>query len=226
MDSKELFKAAFEGDLETVRAAIESGTDPNVVAGNGMSLLLCTIWQNGNPHVVEFLLENGADGTYRQPSNGWNGLVYAAVNGHAEVLRILLDRGFAYDAEAGDWKGLMFAVTYRNAQTAEMLLRAGADPDIRDDDGRTPLMRAAGNSDVAAVEMLLRYHPNINAQDTQGMTALMYAARKAKVENVRQLLDAGADRTIRNSAGESALDFAVEKKRTKMIPMLRITTDT
>lgn len=219
MEPKTLFMAAFEGDLETVKNAIENGTDVNITAKNGMSLLIFTIWQNGNPHVVEYLLDNGANPRYRQPSTQWNALVYAAVNGHAEVLKILLDRGLELDEEAGDWKGLMFAVTYRNHQTAEMLLKAGANINIRDEDKKTPLMRAAKNSDVKMVEMLLRYNPELDVQDKDGLTALMYAASKAKHENVEQLLNAGANPTMTNNNDSSALDIAKEKNRKKMVAL-------
>lgn len=220
MEYKELFKAAFDGDLTTVQNAIEEGTDVNLVASNGMNLLIFAIWQNGNPHVVEYLLEKGADPTYRQPSTLWNALVYAAVNGHAEVLQILLDRGQELDEEAGDWKALMYAVTYRNHRTAEMLLQAGANINVRDPEQRTPLMRAAKNSDVEMVRMLLQFNPELDAQDENGMTALIYAAGKAKHENVEQLLNAGADPTLKNSADETAHDLAIAKNRKKMIALL------
>lgn len=220
MEQKSLFKAAFDGDLETVQNAIENETDVNLVAGNGMNLLIFTIWQNGNPHVVQYLLENGADPVYRQPSTQWNALVYAAVNGHAEVLQILLDRGQELDEDAGDWKALMFAVTYRNHRTAEMLLRAGANINVRDPEQRTPLMRAAKNSDVEMVRMLLQFSPELDAQDKDGMTALIHAAGKAKHESVEQLLRAGANPSLQNNAGETALDLALAKNRKKMIALL------
>lgn len=220
MTPQELFKGAFDGDPEVVRRGIEQGHDVNLVAENGMSLLLLTIWEKGSPHIVEYLLDHGADPGYRQPSSGWNALTYAAVNGHAETLRLLFERGVTIDEPAGDWKGLMFAVSYRNHGTARMMLENGAGIDVRDEKGQTPLMRAVRSSDVEMVRMLLEYGPDVDAQDAEGRTALMYAAQRARTENLERLLAAGADPTLRDNNGRQAVDFAREKNRKKMIALL------
>lgn len=52
---------------------------------------------------------------------------------------------------------LFQAVESGNAPVVEQLLRDGADPDMRDSSGSTPLWRAAQNGHLAVVQLLLQY---------------------------------------------------------------------
>ena len=66
---------------------------------------------------------------------------------------------------------------------------------LRDQDGRTPLMHAvlAEDADPAIVKLLLKKGADIHATDSdQKWTALHFAARDQKEEIVRTLLEAGA----------------------------------
>jgi ankyrin repeat protein len=67
--------------------------------------------------------------------------------------------------------------------------------DLRDQDGRTPLMHAvlAEHADPAVVAALIDRGTNVNARDDgQEWTALHFAARDHNLAVVRQLLDASA----------------------------------
>lgn len=67
---------------------------------------------------------------------------------------------------------------------------------LRDQDGRTPLMHAvlAEDADPAVVAALIDRGADVNARDTgQEWTALHFAARDQNLALVRQLLEAGAE---------------------------------
>lgn len=71
-----------------------------------------------------------------------------------------------------------------------------AEANLRDEDGRTPLMHAvlADDADPAVVALLLDRGTDVNAADAgQRWTALHFAARDGNEQLVRLLLAAGAD---------------------------------
>lgn len=220
MTEQDFLRAAFDGDLHTLRAWAESGADVNVINRHGMSALMLAIW-NGRPReVVEYLVRVGVGLEIRQPSSDWRALTFAAVNGHRELLELLLASGDRVDPDGSDWKALAFAIQYRNSATAEILLAHGAAVDARDDEGRTPLLRAARNSDPVAVAMLLRHGADPTAADGDGNTALHFASEKANVDNVRALVESGAPPLAANAAGETPIDVARRKRRTKHLAIL------
>ena len=78
-------------------------------------------------------------------------------------------------------------------------LDAGADLEARDEDGRTPLMFAAGSNSPEVVQTLLDAGADLEARTESGQTPLMGAAWNNENPGVVQvLLDAGADPTTRN----------------------------
>lgn len=74
----------------------------------------------------------------------------------------------------------------------KLLLKNGAHIDERDEDGLTPLMRAAkvGHSQMA--RFLLANKANFKLEDQNGWTPMMHAEAKNHVEFIRALRDAGA----------------------------------
>jgi ankyrin repeat protein len=82
-------------------------------------------------------------------------------------------------------------------------LQAGADPNISDEDGITPLIAAAWDAD--AVLLLIRAGGNVNAQSKKGFTPLINCAEP---EVARVLLANGADPSVRDADGKTALEVA------------------
>ena len=81
-------------------------------------------------------------------------------------------------------------------------LAAGADPDPRDKDGRTPLHDAAQGGRMEVVEVLLAAGADPDARSESGSTPLHKAARwSGKAEAIEALLAAGADPGARNKHG-------------------------
>lgn len=95
----------------------------------------------------------------------------------------------------------------------EKLLKLGADPNVTNSHGTTPLILAIIHKPTNLIELLLDANADINAQDYSGFTALMYAASYGHIDKVKMLLDKGADPDINNNNGYTALDLAEFNKK-------------
>ena len=88
---------------------------------------------------------------------------------------------------------LHIATYHDQLGVAQYLLDTGADPDIANRYGVTPLMLAGANGDNAFVSLLLKAGADPNKTSPEGETPLMLAARTGKLDCVESLLDKGAD---------------------------------
>ena len=89
------------------------------------------------------------------------------------------------------------------------LLAKGADPNVRDDDLRTPLHQAVLGNSVGLIGLLLESGADVNAKDVHGFTALHFAAQEYLPEIARILVGKGADVNARDEDGNSTLWRAV-----------------
>ncbi|WP_315762036.1 ankyrin repeat domain-containing protein [Sphingomonas sp. Y38-1Y] len=119
-------------------------------------------------------------------------------------------------------EGALHIVTRRGDATyLRFLLQKGANPDIGDSRGETPLLIAVGNGFDEGVEILTRYKANVDAANSSGETPLIRAVQMRKFELARQLLAAGADPDKTDiAAGMSARDYAKRDTRSPAITKL------
>jgi ankyrin repeat protein len=82
----------------------------------------------------------------------------------------------------------------------QLLLEKGADPNLGDNDGRTPLAWAAEKGREETVKILLENGANVNSTDNYGQTPLSwaenrrpYCSTKIPTAVVKNLLEYGAD---------------------------------
>ncbi len=85
-------------------------------------------------------------------------------------------------------------------------------PDIADEDGVTPLMRAARDNDSSAIAEMVAEGHDVNAADDAGNSALIYAARNASEEAALMLMFHKADLSALNPKGQTALIIAARSE--------------
>ena len=86
---------------------------------------------------------------------------------------------------------LMYAALYSDAATVKALLQAGANPNLRNEAGATPLMWAIDSAEKT--KLLLDAGAEVDARSNDGRTALTIAtARVGASDGVKVLLERGA----------------------------------
>ncbi len=96
-------------------------------------------------------------------------------------------------SELEGYQGLMAAVAMANSSEVERLLKSGIKPEMRDGNGRTPLLVAAHFGHHAVARVLLEAGADPNALDHQRYDLITIAAVRNDVEMIQIGLAAGAN---------------------------------
>jgi ankyrin repeat protein len=137
----------------------------------------------------------------------------AIVHGTPDMARACVEMGADpnyMDAEKKEIS-LFGAIAPKNTGTLRALIKLGADVNLRDERGCTPLMHAVGEyyCKTPTLNALLEAGADINARDDRGRTVLMWAARRGTNASVlSKLIKAGADVSARDNTGLTALMWA------------------
>ena len=174
-----LSAAALGHDSDLVEL-LDKGMDPNTIDAGGNSLLILAA-RDGHLPTVDLLLKRGAKVGQRNfagdsalmmavlkgemavtkrllaanaPINpsGWTPLMYAAYEGRADMVALLLEKGAEVNARAPNLSTpLMLAARNGHMEAVRLLLKAGAETEIKNDQGFTAESWAnnAGNTDAA-----------------------------------------------------------------------------
>jgi ankyrin repeat protein len=152
-------------------------------------------------------------------------LVEAVRRGDKQALQALLKRKADVNAPAPDGAtALHWAVYTEDAETTALLIRAGANVNVRNNYGVSPLALASKQVNPHILDQLMKAgaDPNdeinyINANETP----LMHAARAGNVEGVRLLLVAGAKVNAREGwNGQSAIQWAAAEGHSAVVEAL------
>lgn len=110
------------------------------------------------------------------------------------------------DITSGD-TGLHVVTARRDVLWVKFLLQNGANPNISNNEGITPLQLATRLGFIEGVEELLKKGALVNVSDQQGETPLIAAVHQRSVPLVRRLLEQGADPDRNDNSGRSARDY-------------------
>lgn len=167
--------------------------------------------------VLVLLLAVGAGASQPRAS-----MVAAARAGDAATLRALLDAGrVEVDAPEPDGAtALQWAVHRDDPGMVELLIGAGADVNLTNDYGVTPLSLACTNGSAEVVARLLDAGADPEVR-TEGETALMTAVRTGSVDVVELLIARGADVGARELAsGQTLLMMAAAEMHPALVRLL------
>uniref|UniRef100_W5MM82 Fibronectin type III and ankyrin repeat domains 1 n=1 Tax=Lepisosteus oculatus TaxID=7918 RepID=W5MM82_LEPOC len=151
-----LMVAAQKGFFRLVQILVEHGADVNLQNASGKNSLMLACFA-GHLDVIKYLRKCGA--TWETHDlGGCTAMHWAADGGQMPVISYMINDGCKVDVkDSGSlWTPLMrvSAVT-GDADVASLLISAGADVNVKDKDGKTPLMVAALNNHEDLVQLLL-----------------------------------------------------------------------
>ncbi|CZR67067.1 uncharacterized protein PAC_16966 [Phialocephala subalpina] len=121
-------------------------------------------------------------------------LYRASMNGHIEVVKLLLEKGANVNAAIEDGSTPLHRASMNgHLESVKLLLEKGANVNTATKDGSTPLHRASYNGHLESVQLLLEKGANVNAATEDGLTPLHQASYNGHLESVKLLLEKGAD---------------------------------
>jgi len=184
-----LQRAAWQGDLSIVRRLVEESVSVNQPCDFHGWTALHAAAHKGHVEIARFLLKQGAnvnvedDDGYSPLHNTADSVLKGFPRKRTEADRnriaaLLLEYGARVDATInhGDTP-LHCAVATDNVGLVQLLLKNGADPNIQQAQGMTPLHFAfsAGKDRMQVVRLLLSHSADSSVTDEYGRTPMDYA---------------------------------------------------
>lgn len=133
-------------------------------------------------------------------------LIRAADRGNAEFVRLLLHHASVHDKE----QMLLYASRKGFALLASVFIGCGFNLNVRDTEGRTPLILATRGGSLETAQTLLDAGVSVNDGIASGMTPLMYAASKGYEEITSVLLEYGGNTEMCTKSGMTPYGFVVK----------------
>eukprot|EP00752_Nemacystus_decipiens_P008431 g7535.t1 len=167
-----LMKAAAAGHVAVVQTLLAAVADVELRAPFDTPLNVAV--RHGHVEVLKALLEHGADVHAAEDSQSSTALHLAAIFDQAGAIDVLVEAGADIERNiSGRRTPFSCAAERSKCGSMQALWRHGADPNVRDCQGRTPLHFVCKTQDVTLAEgvnLLLRCGVDEAAVDDRGMT--------------------------------------------------------
>ncbi|WP_306536757.1 ankyrin repeat domain-containing protein [Geobacter sp.] len=198
--STALMQAASMGRADLVDLLLKRGARINAKNGSDFTPLMFAA-STGHGEAVKALLDKGAD--VGALSLGRSALVFAVMNKHLEIARLLLDKGANPDITIDDTPLVTMAIKDGQPEIAGLLIAKGAAVNAVDEEGKTPLMHACEQGDMATVKALLAKGADVNipAKDDEAALTIAIAGKHDGI--IGLLLEKGA--TVRTADLQAAI---------------------
>lgn len=226
--TKELLIACQQGDIQTVKRLVRSGTNLNARRGDlrggnstDFPLLLAAEW--GHDDVFEYLISEKAS---IKGSLGEEILRVASRNGRIKIVNYLLAEGVSVNDGEKYYTPLMEAVRTNNIEIIKILIIHGAIIDDHEKNENfiqlTALMVAAEERHPEAIKILINSKADVNARTKNygigtSWSPLMLTFNESQheysasdhIKSIDYLLAAGADPNLVDECGCTALDYSI-----------------
>ena len=194
--STPLAEATKQGDARMVKTLLAAGSGTEGANADGQTALMIAI-KNGDLPVFNLLIDAGAKVNAVEKVQDQTPLMWAAAAARnaPEMVKVLIAKGANVNARAkfNDWPGqitsepraqyhtyggltpLLYAARGGCYACVEALVSAGADVNLPNNEGMTPMMIALDNSQNGVAKFFLDHGANPKVWDIYGRTALYVA---------------------------------------------------
>lgn len=211
---------------DMLQLLLEHNADVMLTNNNGFNALHHAALR-GNPSAMWILLLKLPRGWIvdEKKDDGYTALHLAALNNHVEVAELLVHHGKAdMDLQNVNLQtALHLAVERQHTQIVRLLVREGANLNIPDKDGDTPLHEALRHHTLSQLRQL---------QDVQDVGKLLMglgsqgADKKSSASIACFLAGNGADLTLKNKKGQTPLDLCPDPNLCKALDKCHKNKDT
>ena len=135
--------------------------------------------------------------------------------GQPRKVEALLARGAAIDALNAAGRAplheaiLIDTALRRKPEVSRVLIEKGANVNLKDRDGSTPLILALAGGSAEIARLLIEKGADVNKRDADGRAPLAEAVKNKNSEIARLLLEKGVDAAIRDKDGMTLLSSAL-----------------
>lgn len=198
---------AYYGDLTSVKNDLEEGAPLDYELyfnaedrqyADVLFNALHAAASSGNEDLINFLLDEGLHIDYPTP-DGWTPLFIAARDGRAEAAKLLVFRQADLNFQTNRGAtALLMAITQPYPSEKERLdllvymLKRGADPNLADENGFSPLYYAAVTRNPQAVQTLLEYGAQADEKNLEKIRKILSPLSDSQSRDVLRALKKSA----------------------------------
>ncbi|RCK74497.1 MAG: hypothetical protein IGBAC_1445 [Ignavibacteriae bacterium] len=219
-----LHYAAELGDIQFVIKLLEKRADINVYNKDGNSPLLIAIY-NKHFDIVNYLIEKNAN-TDSRNKIGITPLYLAVEYNNLDLVKNLLSKKVRTNIELLDSKMTPLHIAVENGyiDIIKLLIENGANVDVKNSEGDTPLHIALSNNFLIQqneiIKLLIKHSSKINTENNRGYTPLHLAVAKDNQEFVELLLLKKAKTNVQDTIGITPLHIAANNCNIKIVELL------
>ena len=212
-----LHYAASAGNLNATKQLMMLGACPLIYNSVGMTPL-CNAAGCDNVSVLKFLLKRSCSGLLDYDRAEL--MAIAAAKGKYENLEFMLKNGFDCNVCYRGDTILYWAMQSARLDVTRLLCEHGADINVANDEGNTPIFDASAVGLIEILEYLINHGADIDKSRNDGDTPLILASCYNKIDAVKILLLHKCNIEAKTNDGVTALLYAISHGHVEIVQLL------